>query len=128
MIFIFIRKEVENYEFYENFLLETYKKQLLAEETTYNSLKSDLVAYASDKLVVELLSVLEEVWAKVIYSAKATSLRELLSASLFSTSSMPRKKSDDGAVLAIKEEVSNFKKKIAKIFEKINPSDKRFLK
>ena len=118
---------IENYEIYENFLLETYKKQLLAEESCYNSLKSDLLGYSTNKLAVKLLSVLDEVWAKVEYCLKATTLQELLSASKISTSSIPGDKTDDGAVLQIKDEASKLKKRITKICEKIEgtfPSDR----
>ncbi len=118
---------VENYEFYEIFLLETYKKQIFAEEKYYNDLKLDLSNYADDSLASDLSAVLEDVWAKARYCLKATTLKELSEASATSTLAMSRKKSDDEGVLQIKAEISEFKKKLAKIFEKIAesvPSDR----
>ncbi|MBR2384141.1 MAG: UvrD-helicase domain-containing protein [Clostridia bacterium] len=110
---------LQNYEFYENFLLETYKKQLLAEENCYNNLKADILGYASDKLAVDLLAVLEDAWAKAKYCLKATSLQALLVASSCTSLPMPRKKTDDSTVLELKEEVSSFKKRLGKIYDKI---------
>ena len=109
---------IENYEFYEDFLLNIYKKQLLTEENTYSQLKFDLMPYADDKLGKDVLSVLEEVWAKVKYCLNAKTLSEFAIALKTSVSSMPAKKTDDEVVMQIKKEVSDFKTKLTALFTK----------
>lgn len=88
----------ENYAFYENFLLETYKKMILAKANGYNDLKNQLLAFDCDKLCDDLKITLDDVWAKACTCLKATTLQELLFACQLKTISMPRKSTDDEAL------------------------------
>ncbi|MBR2336493.1 MAG: UvrD-helicase domain-containing protein [Clostridia bacterium] len=110
---------LENYGFYEEFLLKTYKTRILAEESSYNQLKRELVGFENDKLYSDLNSILDEVWSKAKYCLNAVTLQEMLLASRISVSDMTRKSSDDKTVMQLKSEISAFKQELSEIFKKI---------